>query len=379
LDKRKKRTHAPLGDSDVAEVIERALGARPALCICQVGKVAFSSAFARCGVGNADFARLFKVRELDGKQSNLNHDLRGWVNEYPCVLYAFKGLRYVNPDLRRVSNLISGPNVGDVVRRFIAKVRGSVESPFVPRAKPVRQTQQDATRTTDGSPRPAGRTTAIPRIILPNNPPRGEPGRTEVPTQQGHLAQSLVQPNFTDEFDFDFLLDDLKELESYRDLTASGKAQVLIKRLAKNHFKVRAVPAIKVGHVTEREQRCFQETPNFPPSFHDRSRCSIVPVLLIHKGGLLGLPEFDLALEVDEPSTIGVVPDSFVPAMTFPCGKVAYTIVRDGSIDFPKDEQWFSHPAVRAVLRELTARDKATCRAMARFTSGRPRLKSKSG
>jgi len=227
--------------------------------------------------------------------------------------------------------------------------------------------KQDAKRTTARDPEPVGATTAVARIGLPNNPPRGEPGTVEVLAQHKAIPpKSPAQPNFPDEFDFDFLLDDLNELRSYRELTASGKAQVLIKRLAKNHVKVRVVPAIEVGRVTARERRFLEENHDVPPSFHDRSRCSIVPVLLIHKGGLLGLPEFDLALEVGEPHMIGVVRgDSFVPAMTFQCGTAAYTIVWDGSIDFPKDEQWYPHRAVRAVLRELTARDNANGRAMA--------------
>jgi hypothetical protein len=345
----------PLRDG-IVKTVESALSAGRALCICRVGKVAFSSAFARFGVDDGDFARLFEVRELDGKQSNLNRDLKRWLKAYPFVLYAFKDLRHVNPNLRKVSKLISGPNVNDVVARFLDIVSGQPQSLPVARATPIRTTQQDARRTADR------------KIVLPNNPPRGEPGRMEIPARQGNPTPPPAQPSFPDDFDFDFLLDDLNGWAPYGELTASGKAQVLIKRLTKNRLKVRVVPAIRVCHVTEGERRCLEETDDVPPSFHDRSRSSIVPVLLIHKGGLLGLPEFDVALEVGEPHTIGIVPgDSFAPAMTFPCGTVAYTIVLDGSIDFTKDEQWFPHPAVRAVFRKLTARNNANAEQCAAF------------
>jgi hypothetical protein len=65
------------------------------------------------------------VRELDGKQSNLNHDVQVWLRAYPVLLYAYEGLRHLSSDLRKASNLTSGATVNEVVTRFLEKVAGT--------------------------------------------------------------------------------------------------------------------------------------------------------------------------------------------------------------------------------------------------------------
>ena len=130
LDEYKSRPKAPdalpqeLKHPDsLVSVIERALGKKRALCVCRVGKALFSSAFERRGLAQNDFTRLFETKALEGKQSNLNHDLKSWLSTYSCVLYAWDGLRHVSPTLGKMPNLISGAAANDVVQRFLERVQ----------------------------------------------------------------------------------------------------------------------------------------------------------------------------------------------------------------------------------------------------------------
>lgn len=95
------------------------LGNKRALCIAREGGTTFASVFSRCGVSKADFDALFEEKALEGKQSNLNHDLKGYVKNYPIVLYAFNGLRHLSESLRQNENLIVGAGPNAAVRRFL--------------------------------------------------------------------------------------------------------------------------------------------------------------------------------------------------------------------------------------------------------------------
>lgn len=103
--------------------IERVLGGKRGLCICRLGKGSFSDVFERHGISEGDFGRLFEEQRLDGKQSNLNSNLKGYLKSYAYVLYAWDGLRHLSdPKLHNAPNLISAPGSKDVVKRFIEEM-----------------------------------------------------------------------------------------------------------------------------------------------------------------------------------------------------------------------------------------------------------------
>src|ERR1700722_4445896 len=107
-------------------MIERVLGSKAGLCVCRIGKGSFSGVFERQGVCEDDFRRLFEERRLEGKQSNLNSDLKGWLKSYSYVLYAWDGLRHLSdPKLHIASSLISASGAKDVVQKFMAVVDSS--------------------------------------------------------------------------------------------------------------------------------------------------------------------------------------------------------------------------------------------------------------
>jgi hypothetical protein len=109
--------------SDVAARIESALGNKHGLCIGRIGKASFASAFARRGVSQDDFDRLFEEKALEGKQSNLNSDLKRYIKSYPFVLYACDGLRHLSDaKLRTAPNLIAGAGPNDAVRKFVMRL-----------------------------------------------------------------------------------------------------------------------------------------------------------------------------------------------------------------------------------------------------------------
>jgi hypothetical protein len=65
---------------------------------------------------------LFEEKPLEGKQSNLNLELKTNVKSYPYVLYAFDGLRHLSESLRGTENLIVGAGPNDAVRRFLMRL-----------------------------------------------------------------------------------------------------------------------------------------------------------------------------------------------------------------------------------------------------------------
>jgi hypothetical protein len=111
--------------SSIVEVIRNGLGKKRALCIVRIGQTSFASAFERRGIQQQEFAELFEEKLLEGKQSNLNADLKTYIKSYPYVLYAFDGLRHLNEALRGAANLIAGAGVNDAVRRFLMRMARS--------------------------------------------------------------------------------------------------------------------------------------------------------------------------------------------------------------------------------------------------------------
>jgi hypothetical protein len=105
--------------SGIVEDIRKHLGCKQVLCISPLGKTTFRTAFARRGIEQEDFDELFEEKLLDGKQSNLNADLKSYVKAYPYVLYAFDGLRHLNESLRETTNLIAGAGAHNAVHRFL--------------------------------------------------------------------------------------------------------------------------------------------------------------------------------------------------------------------------------------------------------------------
>jgi transcriptional regulator NrdR family protein len=111
------------------EGIRGYLGGRRALCISSIGKTTFASAFERRGIQQSEFAEFFEEKLLEGKQSNLNSDLKTYIKCYPYVLYAFDGLRHLSKSLRETDNLIAGAGPNDAVRRFLMDVEKTAECP----------------------------------------------------------------------------------------------------------------------------------------------------------------------------------------------------------------------------------------------------------
>ena len=106
----------------LSTAIQSKLGKKRALCIGRVGKTTFASVFERCGISQDEFDELFEEKSLEGKQSNLNLDLKTYVKTYPYILYACDGLRHLADSLRTTENLLVGAGPNDVVRRFLKKV-----------------------------------------------------------------------------------------------------------------------------------------------------------------------------------------------------------------------------------------------------------------
>ncbi len=108
--------------------IQSKLGKKRALCIGRAGKTTFASVFYRCGIPQEEFHVLFEEKSLEGKQSNLNLDLKTYVKAYPFVLCAFDGLRHRSKSLRGIENLIVGAGPNDAVRRFLQHISSPVGS-----------------------------------------------------------------------------------------------------------------------------------------------------------------------------------------------------------------------------------------------------------
>ena len=80
----------PSPSGTLVDTLRKRLSKKRALCIGRVGKTSFASAFARRGIQQKDFSELFEEIALEGKQSNLNADLKGHVKSHPYVLYSSK-------------------------------------------------------------------------------------------------------------------------------------------------------------------------------------------------------------------------------------------------------------------------------------------------
>jgi hypothetical protein len=117
-------TVSPPQSPSIVDEIRNSLNGKRALCIGRIGTTNFGAAFARRGIQLEDFAELFEEKLLEGKQSNLNADLKTYVKAYPYVLYAFDGLRHRSESLRAADNLIVGAGANDAVRRFLMKIAG---------------------------------------------------------------------------------------------------------------------------------------------------------------------------------------------------------------------------------------------------------------
>jgi hypothetical protein len=113
---------SPPQSSSIVDEIRHSLNGRRALCIGRIGITNFSAAFARRGIRQEDFDECFEEKLLDGKQSNLNADLKSYAKTHPYVLYAFDGLRHLSESLHGTANLIVGAGANDAVRRFLTHV-----------------------------------------------------------------------------------------------------------------------------------------------------------------------------------------------------------------------------------------------------------------
>jgi hypothetical protein len=113
-----------LTQNSVTELVRRHLKGRRVLCIERIGTTSFASAFERRGLSRDDFAELFEELMLDGKQSNLNLDLKTRLRSHVYILYAFDGLRHLADGVRSAPNLFAGAGANDAVRKFLASIRG---------------------------------------------------------------------------------------------------------------------------------------------------------------------------------------------------------------------------------------------------------------
>jgi len=96
------------------------LQGRRALCVRRIGMPSFKTAFGRLGLKGEDFDRFFDEREVDGKQSNLNYDLKSWIRSFSFVLYSGRDLRHISDQrLRDAHNFVSGYGPGDAIRRLL--------------------------------------------------------------------------------------------------------------------------------------------------------------------------------------------------------------------------------------------------------------------
>jgi hypothetical protein len=108
----------------VAAEINKLFRGRHGLCISMKGRSTFRRAFERAGIEGGKFDDLFVEKALEGRQSNLNTALESYLDSYPCVLYAFHGLRHLSkPEVKHDSRLITGHDASTVTRQFITRIR----------------------------------------------------------------------------------------------------------------------------------------------------------------------------------------------------------------------------------------------------------------
>lgn len=110
----------PAKRPDLVESLSRQFNKRKALCVSMKGKSTFRQAFERHGISPDQFSEFFEELLLDGKQSNLNVDLKGYLSSYVYVLYAYEGLRHLSdPEIRSAANLLTGFGPSTTIRRFL--------------------------------------------------------------------------------------------------------------------------------------------------------------------------------------------------------------------------------------------------------------------
>lgn len=108
--------------SDYHEYCSNRTQSHKFLCIYRLGRTSFHDALSRKGFSDQDIA-CFESMPLDGKQSNLNSDLRKYLNQRPLVLYAANDLRHLDADVRSHERMLFGAGPHDVVRRLVGKIK----------------------------------------------------------------------------------------------------------------------------------------------------------------------------------------------------------------------------------------------------------------
>lgn len=100
--------------------LQEILQGKKALCVRRIGRPSFKTAFGRLGLKEDDFERFFEEREVDGKQSNLNSDLKSWICSFSFVLYSGRDLRHISDrTVKDAPNFISGYGPSDSIRRLL--------------------------------------------------------------------------------------------------------------------------------------------------------------------------------------------------------------------------------------------------------------------
>lgn len=100
--------------------LQEILRGRKALCVRRIGMPSFKMALGRLGLKEEDFDRFFDEREVDGKQSNLNSNLRSWVSSFSFVLYSGQDLRHISDQrVKDAPNFISGYSASDAIKRLL--------------------------------------------------------------------------------------------------------------------------------------------------------------------------------------------------------------------------------------------------------------------
>ncbi|HEY5331230.1 MAG TPA: hypothetical protein VIJ79_15215 [Acidobacteriaceae bacterium] len=108
----------------LASELQRLLKNKRGLCVKRIGHTTFRTAFERLGLSRQEFERFFDEKECDGKQSNLNSDLRAWLDKFGIVLYAGEDLRHLSDSkVRSTANLVRGYGPNDVIRKLLAPVQ----------------------------------------------------------------------------------------------------------------------------------------------------------------------------------------------------------------------------------------------------------------
>lgn len=100
--------------------LQTILSGKRALCVRRIGMPSFKNAFGRLGLRGEDFERFFDEREVDGRQSNLNTNLKGWIDSFSFVLYSGRDLRHISDQkVKDAPNFIRGFGPNDAIKRLL--------------------------------------------------------------------------------------------------------------------------------------------------------------------------------------------------------------------------------------------------------------------